>query len=101
MYSRMTECVICLEEGNLIRPCVKCSVETHEHCWCVARQTSNQCPVCRTDLEPIHRPGVEAPVNDTNRITRWVHEHPVVVNCIWLVSGIGVIIGTGFMFAEF
>ena len=97
---KMTECVICLEEGNLIRPCSKCTVETHEHCWCLARSVSNQCPVCRADLQVIHAPGVET-TPDQSRVSRRIGHHPVLVNLVCIGAALGLVAGVGFIFAEF
>jgi hypothetical protein len=93
----MTECSICLEEGYLIRPCSKCTVETHEHCWCIARSLSDQCPMCRQDLEVINRPNDAPQEPDTNRVTLWMRDHPLVLNMIYLGMGLVIVTGIGFV----
>lgn len=87
----MDECVICLEEGHLIRPCPKCTVIAHEHCWCTARSISNACPVCRHEFPTV----VDEPPKES-----WLSRHRgVIVNTSFTVGGALTITCFAFLFA--
>jgi hypothetical protein len=51
--------------------------------------------MCRQDLEVINRPSDAPQEPETNRVTSWMRDHPLVLNMLYIGMGIAIVTGIG------